>query len=115
MPFSFVVDLHNVHILGFAYAGAQAAKEGFNRNYDRKDPLHFLHTAALLALSPTIHYASNEWAGPQFGERATLSVQIARDLGISSFEPTGSEVAEREEIAKRAAALLEHDLLYYCN
>jgi len=115
MAFSFVVDLHNIHVLGFAFAGARSTKEAFGRDLDRADPLHFLHTVSLAAIAPRVMFAANEWLGPQFSPRSNFARQVANDLGLGSLTPIGVTQAEQEQIALAAAEHLEGDLGLYCN
>jgi hypothetical protein len=115
MTYSFTVDLHSLHVLGFAHVGAEIARAQFERELDKKDPLHFLHTATLLSVAPQINFASNEYTGTKFAPRSDLALSVLRDAQILSLKPFGSSAREREEIAIRAAEQLERDLLYYSN
>jgi hypothetical protein len=91
------------------------ARVQFGRELDKKDPLHFLHTATLLSVAPQINFASNEYTGSKFSPRSDLALNVLHDAQIFSLKPFGSSAHEREEIAISAAEQLERDLLYYSN
>jgi hypothetical protein len=112
-PLSFVIDLHNLHVIAFAFAGEERTWSQFKRKLDPNDPLHLLHTASLLALSPRLSYAGNAWTGLGGSPRSDDARRIAEDMGIGSFVAVGEDSAVRREIALRAAESLADDLEGY--